>query len=248
VYKNILLDSKFFIIDLNFINWLYIYNNIFYKKIEKYYKILIKIQLNNNNNKMLNSYYDDETESTVSINSESSNESERNDNDIINNSKYNLIVPELFNKYIHGLNECSDPNINGQFIVIQTFKIRQHTNLKKLFEKIKSECKPINKYYNSFVNRIGNEYICNYDNIIKRDDYIKPEIGKIYYLKGDECVCVLKTFWIKIIQRAWKKIYQNRQKIKRMRYRPDVIFHKQLTGKYKEDCQHLPSIRGMLLH
>jgi hypothetical protein len=73
------------------------------------------------------------------------------------------------------------------------------------------------------------------------------EIGQIYYLKGGECVCVIKTFWIKIIQRAWKKIYQMRKNIFKLRNRPDSIMYRQLTGTWLDKYRYMPSIRGMLL-
>jgi hypothetical protein len=190
---------------------------------------------------------DTDTLSTVSITTYSSDEVDELTNIIVNNSKYNLLVPEIFNKTIHGVSEESDPNINGQYMVIEKFNIKHNTNIKTLFEKINKECCSINKYYNSIYNKLDNNYIKNYSNIIKSSNYVKPEIGEIYYLRGDECVCIIKTFWLKIIQRSWKKIYKIRQKIKQMRNRPDAILYKQLTGKIKNEYLYMPSIRGMLL-
>jgi hypothetical protein len=56
-------------------------------------------------------------------------------------------------------------------------------------------------YKRNFYNlSFGHKLIRNYNNIIKKSSYLNVEIGQIYYLKGDECVCIIKTFWIKIIQ------------------------------------------------
>lgn len=197
------------------------------------------------------SEYDLETVTTSSVSSysisdEGSDIDEMNYKNNKNNSKYNLLVSEIFNKNIHGMTRESDPNINGQFIVIEKFKINKNTQINYLFEKINKHCKWVNGFYNKHFEKLGDNYITNYRNIIKNSNYIKPEIGEVYYLRGDECVCVIKTFWLKIIQRTWKKIFKIRQQMIKRRFRPDSIFHKQITGKWPEDCIYMPSIRGML--
>jgi hypothetical protein len=207
---------------------------------------------NNNYNELnYNSEYDLETVTTSSISGYSSSD-EDSDNDEINfknsknYSKYKLLVCEIFNKNIHGITRESDPNINGQFIVIEKFKINKNIQINYLFEKINKHCKWANGFYNKHFEKLGDNYITNYSNIIKDSNYIKPEIGEIYYLSGDECVCVIKTFWLKIIQRTWKKIFKIRQQIIKRRFRPDSILYMQITGKWHEECVYMPSIRGML--
>jgi hypothetical protein len=104
-------------------------------------------------------------------------------------------------------------------------------------------------YKKNYVNNLSSRHklIKNYYNIINNSSYLNIEIGQIYYLKGDECVCIIKTFWIKIIQRAWKKIYKLRKRILDLRKRPDSIMYRQITGKWNNNCDYLPSFRGMLL-
>ena len=200
------------------------------------------------------SEYDLETVTTSSVTSYTSSD-EDSDNEEINYknkkigknaSKYKLLVCEIFNKNIHGITSESDPNINGQFIVIEKFKINKNIQINYLFEKINKHCKWVNQFYNKHFEKLGDNYITNYRNIIKDSNYIKPEIGEIYYLRGQECVCVIKTFWLKIIQRTWKKIFKIRQHLIKRRFRPDSIIYMQTTGKWPEECVHLPSLRGMI--
>ena len=208
---------------------------------------------------------DDDTETETASVSETESESD-SDNEIDENSislsnmnmdtKFCLLIPELFNKNIHGKTHDSDPNIDNHYIVLQTFNFNTNTNntnrnnIINLFKYIKEMCKFYKTYYRrNFYNLyLGNKSIRNYNNIIKHSSYLDIEIGQIYYLKGGECVCIIKTFWIKIIQRAWKKIYQMRKKIYQQRNnRPDSIMYRQLTGKYLDKYSYIPSIRGMLL-
>jgi hypothetical protein len=172
-----------------------------------------------------------------------------NSNSIINiiSSKYKLLIPEIFNEQIHGITSESDPNINGQLVVQESFIIKTNTCFDELFYILKKRCKFYNKCYKVYYNNVKHNYIRNYNNIIKNSNYMKPEIGEMHYLRGDECVCILKTFWLKIIQRAWKKIYKLRQKIFKLRCRPDSVLYRQLTGKFPDNCSYMPSIRGMLL-
>jgi hypothetical protein len=63
-----------------------------------------------------------------------------------------------------------------------------------------------NKEYNSLRINKPHLLIRNYDNIIKKPNYIKPEIAQCIKLPTLEIIAVIKTIWIKIIQRKWKNI------------------------------------------
>jgi hypothetical protein len=163
--------------------------------------------------------------------------------------KYNLIIPEIYNKYIHGKTKDSDPNIDGQFMVLQTFNYNNSNENKivELFNYIESMSKFYKKYYLRNFRGLKHELIKNYKNIIINKSFLNVEIGQIYYLKGDECVCIIKTFWLKLIQRAWKKIYKQRMTIQKKRHMPSSLLYRQITAKWPDDCKYMPSIRGMLL-
>jgi hypothetical protein len=190
--------------------------------------------LNNSNNRE-NQYIDDSsTEDNDSFSDDSFDSFNNNlgyNSEI--SSKYKLLIPVIFNKDIHGFNSQSDPNINGQILVQDCIRIKTNDSIGKLFCILKKRCKFYNRCYKGFYNNIS-------------PNYLKPEIGEIHYLRGDECVCILKTFWLKIIQRTWKKFYKLRQQIFKLRCRPDAILYKQITGKFPDHCNNMPSIRGML--
>lgn len=89
--------------------------------------------------------------------------------------------------------------------------------------------------------------IRNYYNIITDvDNYLKPEIGLKLYLSGGECVAILKTFWLRIIQRTWKKVYSKRVACLNRRIRISSLNHRTMTGRWPDDCLVLPTIHGML--
>jgi len=204
---------------------------------------------------------DNDTVSTDSVSSESSREDDDNyqynyDSDALLNTnhvtnKNILLIPELYNKYIHGKTNDSDPNIDSHFIVLESFNLNSNNNnIMNLFKYINEMCYFYKVYYIRNFHNLSygnsNKIIRNYNNIIKNSSYLNIEIGQIYYLKGSECVCIIKTFWIKIIQRAWKRVYANRKRIYQVRNRPDSLFYRQITGKWSDNCRFMPSIRGML--
>ena len=51
-----------------------------------------------------------------------------------------------------------------------------------------------------------NPYIRNYNDINK--NILNIQIAEKIILKGGECVAILKTFWIRIIQRTWKRVFR----------------------------------------
>ena len=55
--------------------------------------------------------------------------------------------------------------------------------------------------------------IRNFVKIILDPDYIKLDIIEIKYLDSGECTACIKTFWLKILQRKWKKKFDKRKKI-----------------------------------
>lgn len=93
---------------------------------------------------------------------------------------------------------------------------------------------------------IPHKTIRNYHNIISRPNYIRPEIAECFELPTLEHIAIIKTIWLKIIQRKWKVVFAARKIIIQMRYSPSSLVIRQLTGIWPKDCQKLPGIKGML--
>lgn len=87
-------------------------------------------------------------------------------------------------------------------------------------------------------------YLVNYS--IIRISNPKIEIMKLNILPDDSYSVILKTHWIRLIQRHWKKIYKRREEI--MRRRKNIVFQKikEITGEYPPGYNKTPSLNGML--
>lgn len=57
---------------------------------------------------------------------------------------------------------------------------------------------------------------------------------------------ILKTFWLKIIQRTWKKIYAKRKKVLFKRKQLNNIILREIKGNLNDGSDYYPSLYGML--
>jgi len=194
----------------------------------------------------------------------------------VGDRKFNLLLCEIHYSPIHGKTRSSWPYIEGHFMLIEIFdgmtgfipeEIENYQEYSTDEENINSDSDDsdddelniltnihhIQQLYEgeynaltSRINLIPHKTIRNYDNIIRRPDYIRPEIGECFELPTFEHIVIIKTIWIRIIQRKWKAVFANRQKIIQLRCCPSSISTRQLTGKWPGHCLVLPGIRGML--
>jgi hypothetical protein len=88
--------------------------------------------------------------------------------------------------------------------------------------------------------------IRNYHNIVKSFYYIQPHIVECVYLPapGRECVAILKTFWLKIVQRTWKRVYKQRMQL--LCSVPMMRLREIKTGGFVYEKIHIPGLKGML--
>lgn len=85
--------------------------------------------------------------------------------------------------------------------------------------------------------------IRNYYNIIHRENYIKPEIGLCIMLTTGEQIVIIKTFWLKIIQRKWKKVVAERKRIIQEMSAPTALYNRSITNKRQQPT--LPGLKGL---
>lgn len=112
---------------------------------------------------------------------------------------------ELFNQNIHGK---SPRNIQGHYLTICRYKI-----LDIGYITYETACIH-NEYLNLNTEKRKHCLFPNYGRMIDNENYIKPEIIECIYLQpSGHCIAIIKTFWIKIIQRTWKNIMKKRRKI-----------------------------------
>jgi hypothetical protein len=63
---------------------------------------------------------------------------------------------------------------------------------------------------------------------------------------GEYCA-IIKTFWLKIVQRAWKKQFAKKRHIMLSRGHIAAQRHFELTGTYPRELRNIPGLRGLLV-
>lgn len=142
--------------------------------------------------------------------------------------KYQLTLCELFHPKIYGIDEFSDTQILTHFIVIHSYSFPEYRFLQltdsdsdsDIDDSSDDECEEENEV-ESFINMIHKDIryihgrtryipkehpiIRNYLNIRKKGLHI--DISENIILQTGEKISIIKTIWIRIIQRRWKKVY-----------------------------------------
>lgn len=163
-------------------------------------------------------------------------------------NRFHLCCCELFNRRIHGFDsELSDPHVLYHYLINATFNMNEFYNA---YYGINNYCNNISRYYKRFIAIQPDYYIHhpvqNYKNLIKSihgKKYVVPEIVEKITLKGGEKVAVFKTFWLRLIQRTWKRIFLEKQRVLQERKKMKSIRYRELHSSWPNVN---PTLRGML--
>lgn len=90
--------------------------------------------------------------------------------------------------------------------------------------------------------------IRNFERILLHPRYSELQIVEVYDGPGEETLCVLKTFWIRILQRKWKRIFAERQRL--IAYRSSVAVRRLIESSgYDRFVRHrrIGRVKGRVL-
>lgn len=93
--------------------------------------------------------------------------------------------------------------------------------------------------------------ICAIQLYLEEYDMHRGSMSSVHIMQLDikpdgEYCAIIKTFWLKIIQRAWKTQFAKRKTAIRMRGRIQSQYYFMIHGRYPEGLTHIPGIRGLL--
>jgi hypothetical protein len=182
-----------------------------------------------------------------------------------NRRRFDLVLCELFNKHIHGGNKNILEPIDGHYLLIERFdgatgsiliedddssddysEDYSDDNDDSDINTIAIDCNALYNTENNNQLTKPHKIIRNYQNIIARPDYIKPEIAECLMLESQHSVAIIKTIWIKLIQRKWKKVYAEHKAVIRLRMSYSSLKTREITGRWPQSCCYLPTLYGLL--
>lgn len=152
----------------------------------------------------------------------------------LSTSRFCIALCDLYNDKIHGTT-----NIQGHYLVNCRYKMLHMDWITETTEFINNEYKLLHSYHH--------DLFPNYRNIVLQENYIKPEIIECIDKEGI-CIAIIKTFWIKIVQRTWKNIFKRRKEAFKYRQTLSSINYYNLTGKWPANCYAYGGLRGMLIN
>jgi hypothetical protein len=148
-------------------------------------------------------------------------------------SSYKLVLPQIYNSTIHG-----NPYCDGHYLVHRVLKNTNYYN--------PSHVRTM-QFINNHDKLFMHAFIRDYSRIIGTVRFAQPQIAECVYLEGGEYVAILKTFYIRIIQRAWKKTFAQRLQIHQQKKLAINILYRLKHGYWPDHCTHLPSLKGLLV-
>lgn len=134
-------------------------------------------------------------------------------------TKYNIVLCEKYDSIMHGV---SVPKIDDHSYYLTHYKIK------------KLNCDVINELI-ELINYNSNYYVD-----------IKLEIAECICLPSLHCISIIKTFWLRLIQRKWKNICKNRKNIIMIRCLPYSLHYREIYGNWPVNCINYPILKGML--
>jgi hypothetical protein len=90
-----------------------------------------------------------------------------------------------------------------------------------------------------------NNYLYSYG--LVRIPNHEVQLMQVHMLDDDTCMVVNKTYWLRIIQRRWKKTYAMRIQMARLRAMPENQIYNQIHGYYPNHIRIMPSFRDMAI-
>jgi len=156
----------------------------------------------------------------------------------ISATRFNIALCELYNSNVHG-DETSE--VLTHYLVMNRYK---KLNIDYISDDSNYN---IVKYYlpvDQF--NINHELFPNYCSILRSEQFFKPQIAECIEFSSGHTVAIIKTLWIKIIQRTWKKICRIRKEVMQKRKSILSLRNREMTGYWCKNCYYMPSMKGML--
>lgn len=149
---------------------------------------------------------------------------------------YQLAICDLYHPLKYGHTDNSSKDIMGQFFVYVLVDSDEFFDERGIMEAYEDNLWDLQCNFGE----LSHPFIRNYSHYILTKKYNNTEIVEIQELAGGEYVGILKTFWIAIIQRRWRRIFNERKQVLQMRKMPTAILYRETHGKWPRHCSRWP--------
>lgn len=154
-----------------------------------------------------------------------------------------LSYVQPYHNSLHGTN--NNTNLNNNFLNLYSLTHDEFFDTIEFNELNNFIIEKTLELYNHNKNNSNMQHLSirNYWEIYKQISK-QLQIVEINTLETGEEISIIKTFWIRLIQRKWKKIYQirkkERERVINRRKNPLSILHFKKHGIWPKDCMKMP--------
>lgn len=134
---------------------------------------------------------------------------------------------------------------NGKYYIglCHLYSRRQPGSTTKVTQWLLSTSVSANSFFRHSYDNINN-YLYYYG--LVRIPQHEIQIMQVDRLPDETCTVIIKSHWLRLVQRHWKKTYCKRRNMIRHRMSPQMQKYSQIHGKYPVCISRLPSLKGML--
>jgi len=167
-------------------------------------------------------------------------------------SKYTLGITELYWNKRHGEYNVNEfINEDEYYKSIHGYIFMQGICPTQFIQNYKKYGKRVLKFYYENIRESyltnGNakhNIIDNFEKIISDKKNYKIDIVEKIQLEGHfaPTIAIIKTHYLRLIQRKWKSIFKKRNEIMKKRMNIRSLKYKEINGSWPKDCIHLPTI------
>lgn len=151
--------------------------------------------------------------------------------------KYSIALCELHNKCLHGMTSDSSPNIQNHYLASFVFDNEEFYD-----NEWQGVAANMRTAYSQRPN-IKHDNIRNYKNIVSDPNYFNLDIVALNEMEGGEIVATKKTHLLKMIQKKWRKMYHERQRVLKGRTSIRALDERRLTGQWPKGLRTYPTLR-----
>lgn len=134
-----------------------------------------------------------------------------------------LAICEYYSPHIHGRTEMSSVNIENHVMVGEVISTDEF----------------INGAYETSINSYKQKWrVLDPSRVVlyPQHELVTLDIIQSKEMDGGEIIAIKKTFWIRVIQRRFKRIYQERKTRILLRKNPKNIEYRRTNGKWPKYC------------
>lgn len=149
-----------------------------------------------------------------------------------NHSRYEFGFCDLYHPLLHGAVDNDEQQIFKHYLYIMPTSIGNSEQI--VTQRLWALQRMVNA--NGGLHSISHPIVRNYQRYAFHPYHAEPQIVEVIDGPGDYTTAIIKTHYIRLIQRKWKKLYAERKRVLSLRKHPTSLYFRRTYGKWPSNC------------